>query len=144
MLAITTPRESQKTTAVVPNILPCKVAHSGPIPTAKRHWNPQPSSTDTQTAYFRGRKLQGKTIALPSGYEGKVLLKTDSLLPQKPHVPGNEDEEDEDEEVPEEVKQAEQTSTFSSLVVWAHEAFPGSEDAYIQGLMEWPEFAASV
>lgn len=144
MLAITDSNQSKKTT-VIPNILPCKIVHSGPIPTAKRHWNPQSStsSPDTQTAYFRGRKLQGKTIALPEGFEGKVLLKTDSLLPSQPHVPGDE-EDDDDEGVPAEVKQVEETANFSSIVVWGHEAVPDSEDAYVQGLVEWPEFAESV
>lgn len=169
MLAITQPKatsQSSQKKKVTPNILPCKITHSGPIPTASRHWNPQPTSyspsspsavvknrrKQTQTSYFRGRKLLGTTLPLPAGYEGKLLLKTDTLLPQAPrtqipshnqHAEDDEDE-DEDEALPEEIKQASQLATFEEVVVWGHESLPGEDDVYVQGLGEWVDWAESV
>lgn len=167
MLAITHPKQSSRQQVLIPNILPCKITHSGPIPTPKRHWNPRPSQTTSsssstsqikeeskqQTSYFRGRKLLGTKLPLPSGYEGKVLLKTNDLLPQAPRaphipVPGDENEEDEEEEaedeLPQEVKQAEEQAIFDEVVVWGHEAYPEEGDAYVQGLGEWVGWAERV
>lgn len=167
MLAITHPKQPSKQQVLIPNILPCKITHSGPIPTPKRHWNPRPSQTTSsssstspnekeskqQTAYFRGRKLLGTTLSLPEGYEGKVLLKTKELLPQAPralHIPvpgdGNEDDEDEEaeDELPQEVKRAEEQAIFNEVVVWGHESYPEEGDAYIQGLGEWVGWAERV
>ncbi|CZT15502.1 uncharacterized protein RCC_01358 [Ramularia collo-cygni] len=152
MLAITPSKQLSK--QITPNILPCKITHSGPIPASSRHWNPQSSTTTTsstsspnnsatQTAYFRGRKLQGRKIPLPEGYEGKVLFKTDILLPRAPQEREN-GEDEEDEEVPVEVKQAEQMARFEEIVVWGHEALPGDEDVYVQGLEEWVGFAERI
>lgn len=85
MLAIRKSRaENQNCT---PNLLPCKINHDGPVNASERYWKPEagegttgsPISSSTtsliiadgsQTAYFRGRKLEGKAIKVPEGYRG--------------------------------------------------------------------------
>ena len=78
---------------VTPNVLPCAIKHNGPVSAAERYWNPSTEQDGTTTAFFRGRKLRGKRIALPEGYEGAVLQKTDKKVIAKPNipVPGEED-----------------------------------------------------
>ena len=68
MLVLDSERPQKK---LRPNVLPCKVAYNGPVNTEERYWNPKSEADGTQTTYFRGRKLQGKTAKLPNGYEGK-------------------------------------------------------------------------
>ena len=74
------------------NLLPCRIHHTGSANAHKSHlWStscipasstsspspsPQSSSSDgtaetlTKVAYFRGRRLLGRSIALPAGYTG--------------------------------------------------------------------------
>lgn len=137
------PQDASKP-SMTPNILPCKINHNGPIPITTRHWNPQPSpsSSETHVAHFRGRKLLGQKLSLPQGYTGKVLLKTETLLPRTSSAAYQvEEEEEEEEDVPLEVKQVEELANFDTVVVWGHEVLPGSENVYVQGLGEWVEFA---
>ncbi|THV84621.1 hypothetical protein D6D29_03011 [Aureobasidium pullulans] len=71
MLAI---KKSEKSTSCVANVLPCRIQHNGPVNATTRHWTPESSSDgQTNTAYFRGRKLNGKTVNLPEGYRGMFL-----------------------------------------------------------------------
>lgn len=130
MLSLQKNPSSQSTT---PNILPCKITHSGPHRITKTHWDP---TSNPQTVHFRGRKLLGKTVKLPEGYEGVVLKKAEKTLPVK--------REDEDGEEPVEVKIMEQKGKFEELVVWGHEALPDEEDAYRKGIEEWVGFAEAV
>lgn len=135
---------------LTPNILPCKIHHNGPLRTSKTHWNPQTTSTtidsnkpqaqnDEQTAYLRGRKLRGKKVKLPEGYEGVILQKTEKRLPQmKPQ------DDEEDEEEPVEVRLMEQKGTFDEIIVWGHEMVPDEEDVYRKGIEEWVGFAEAV
>lgn len=80
------------------NVLPCRIQHNGPSKVTKRHWDPttekgrqlageaaaatrtDQSIDGSKTSYFRGRKLKGTTVALPSGYEG-ITLQIDDLQP---------------------------------------------------------------
>lgn len=148
MLAIQ-PSSSSSTKSLTPNLLPCQIKHSGPIRTSKRHWNPTTTTSPSQntkhsrTTYLRGRKLLGKSIPLPENYTGKVLQKTDRILPAKPKVAG-EEEDDEDGEQPVEVKVMEEKGTFQEIVVWGHEAVPEEGDVYVKGMEEWIAFAEAV
>jgi hypothetical protein len=88
MLAIQKSKiEAQKCT---PNLLPCKINHDGPVNASERYWKPEvedgrniPEMRDytlliiadgSRTAYFRGRKLEGKVIKVPEGYRGWSLF----------------------------------------------------------------------
>jgi len=138
MLAIK-PQDSQK--KVTPNILPCTIKHNGPISAAQRYWNPTLEADGTSTAYFRGRKLQGRKIALPEGYQGAVLQKTEKQV-GAPALP-DEDGMVEDA-VQVETNIMEQQGSFEEIMVWGHEAVPADDDVYVKGMQEWIGFAEAV
>lgn len=153
MLALQ-PSSSSKQPALIPNLLPCKIAHSGPIPTSQRHWNPLPTRSpnhhsDSHEVHFRGRKLRSKQLKLPEKYTGVVAQKTERRLPTQPQGRRNEiekdqDQDEEDTQLPIEVQILETNGTFDQVVIWAHEAVPEGEDVYVKGIEEWIGFAESV
>jgi ribonuclease H2 subunit C len=158
------PSSSKTPPKFTPNILPCSIKHSGPIPIAPRHWNPTPStpppnppdsnaSRAPQIVHFRGRKLQGRTIQLPVGYTGVVARKTERVVLPEVRGRGREDEDEEvDEDVDEErsgemlveTKVMEMVGTFEEVCVWGHEKVPEGEDVYVKGIEEWIGFAEKV
>jgi ribonuclease H2 subunit C len=142
MLAIQ-PTSTNK--SVTPNILPCNIKHSGPVSSDPRYWNPSKEQDGTSTAFFRGRKLRGKKLALPEAYQGVVLQKTDKKVIVKPGmpVPGGEAE---NANAPKEVDTMamEQHATFTHVMVWDHEAVPAGDDVYVKGMEEWIDFAEAV
>ncbi|CAK1358685.1 hypothetical protein CB0940_06738 [Cercospora beticola] len=168
MLAIPT-SSTTKSKTLQPNILPCQIHHSGPISIAERYWNPQPNNNTTATSpptqqsqppasnevtqHFRGRKLLGKTINLPSSYTGIVAQKTNRQI-QIPHQTSSthifthdaeNDEEDEEQSLPTETFILEQQAEFNTITTWDHEKVPSSEeDVYIKGIEEWIGFAESI
>lgn len=148
MLAINQTPASRK---VTPNVLPCSIKYNGTVDAENRYWSPEPSKADgTSKAYFRGRKLRGRTVKVPDGYQGVVLEKTDKPLPRK--APTAEqlrrmEEEDDDEmeiEKPVEVKTMDQMAKFDEIVVWGHEMVPEDDDVYVKGVQEWIAFAEAV
>ncbi|CAD0039483.1 unnamed protein product [Aureobasidium pullulans] len=147
MLAI---KKSEKSTSCVANVLPCRIQHNGPVNATTRHWTPESSSDgQTNTAYFRGRKLHGKTVNLPEGYRGAILQKTNTILPPTitPSTSTSlEDEEDasSSSSTPE-TKILQEVATFDKIVVWGHEVQPdGQEDVYVRGVSEWIGLATAV
>ncbi|KAK4494860.1 hypothetical protein PRZ48_014216 [Zasmidium cellare] len=141
MLSLAPSSNLKKTT---PNILPAKIHHNGPIPIAQRHWNPQPtpnSTTQEQTVYLRGRKLLGKKVPLPEGYEGVVLQKSEKTLP-KPRPEDGDGNGEGEEDV--EVRVMEEKGRFQEVVVWGHEVVSGEEDVYRKGVEEWVGFAEAL
>ncbi|THW17119.1 ribonuclease H1 small subunit [Aureobasidium pullulans] len=148
MLAI---KKSEKSTSCVANVLPCRIQHNGPVNATTRHWTPESSSDgQTNTAYFRGRKLNGKTVNLPEGYRGAILQKTNTILPPTitPSTSTSlEDEEDASSSLSSipETKILQEVATFDKIVVWGHEVQPdGQEDAYVRGVSEWIGLATAV
>ncbi|RAO71067.1 uncharacterized protein BHQ10_007079 [Talaromyces amestolkiae] len=110
-----------------PNILPCRIHYDGPIDATKRHWHiVKDEKEDKQTSYFRGRKLQGRLVQLPEGYEGVVASPTDRL------VPGNGNRNIENELLEEPVKILESQATFDNFVVWGHEIPPAADDTVMK------------
>lgn len=164
MYALNPSTTSTKPNHLTPNLLPCAIHHNGPIQTSSRYWSPKPTHAESETertAYFRGRKLQGRAVRLPEGYTGMLVKKTDDVLSEekKAKMPtaeelrameeGDDMDEDgegmglgKDEEV--EVKMLEQTAEFDEMVVWGHEALPETDDVYVRGVEEWVGFAAAV
>ncbi|THX26850.1 ribonuclease H1 small subunit [Aureobasidium pullulans] len=146
MLAI---KKSEKSTSCVANVLPCRIQHNGPVNATTRHWTPESSSDgQTNTAYFRGRKLNGKTVNLPEGYRGAILQKTNTILPPTitPSTSTSlEDEEDASSSSTPETKILQEVATFDKIVVWGHEVQPdGQEDVYVRGVSEWIGLATAV
>ncbi|KAJ5598106.1 hypothetical protein N7537_008190 [Penicillium hordei] len=123
-----------------PNIIPCRIHHDGPIDSLDRYWTVKDEKDNTQTVYFRGRKLRGRRVTLPDGYQGVVATATDRVLPatQRADSDGAEDAEAEPEEP---VKIMEMQSTFDEFVVWGHEALPAADDTFVKGVEEWLQFA---
>lgn len=132
---------------VTPNVLPCTIKHNGPVSAAERYWNPSTQQDGTTTAFFRGRKLRGKKIALPEGYEGAVLQKTEKKVIAKPILPTSGDEDGADSATaPKEVETLimDQHARFGEIMVWDHEAVPEDTDVYVKGIEEWIGFAEVV
>ncbi|KAF2494324.1 hypothetical protein BU16DRAFT_540802 [Lophium mytilinum] len=147
MLAIQIP--STKSPECTPNLLPARLNHDGPVNATERHWNPETTENGDTTAFFRGRKLKGRTVKIPEGYKGVVLDITDKAAPQPKKVQneGRADDEgdNEEEEDPVDVKAVEELATFEEIVVWGHEAAPANtEDPYAKGVHEWIGFAEAV
>ncbi|PBP28080.1 RNA exonuclease 4 [Diplocarpon rosae] len=144
MLALQkSPRHRGKCT---PSVLPCRINHNVAVNTAKRYWNPVVSD-GTKTAYFRGRKLHGKTLSLPPSHRGVVAATTDRILPvPDPTGASDRPSEAEEEEEPEpEVKIIEEQASFDEIVVWGHEVLPhGMADPYVRGMEDWIAFAEQV
>ncbi|EMD70023.1 hypothetical protein GGP41_000178 [Bipolaris sorokiniana] len=145
MLAI----QSSKPQKCIPNLLPARINHNGPIPSTSQYWKPSADDKGTQHAHFRGRHLHGTVVPLPENYTGAILAVTENQLPQsrQPAQPdGDETMEDgEEESIPVEVNIAEQVGEFDELVVWGHggEVDPG-QDMFVKGLKEWVGFAESM
>ncbi|KAF1362867.1 ribonuclease H1 small subunit [Lizonia empirigonia] len=139
----------------VPNLLPARINHNGPINSTSRYWAPTTDEKGTQHVHFRGRHLHGTPLALPPGYTGAVLEITDKLAPRAPTQPSHartadeEDQEDMDDEavdeLPEEVKIAEQIGEFEELVVWGHGGqVDEGNDMFVRGMREWVGFAQAM
>lgn len=95
-------------------------------------------------AYFRGRKLHGKTVKLPQGYYGSVVEKGETIR----EIPQDEEMKDSEvEELPEAVETAplHGKAQFDKIVIWGHESIAeSSEDPYVRGIEEWVSFAEQV
>ncbi|KAI9651463.1 MAG: hypothetical protein M1829_002804 [Trizodia sp. TS-e1964] len=143
------------TNKLTPNILPCKINHEGPVNASERYWSPVPNNGNntspaakTLTSHFRGRKLCGKSITVPEGYQGVVAtpvkreLKALENATTDTNAGNSQDGYCEDEK---EAIQLEVLATFDEVVVWGHEQAPlDSTDPYIRGVEEWIAFAAQV
>ncbi|KAL7276314.1 hypothetical protein RUND412_000728 [Rhizina undulata] len=122
------------------NILPCRVKHTGSANATEKHWKITSAKDDTKTTYFRGRKLQGKSIALPTGYSGHILEATDEVV-------NSSDMNDRDGEVDDEpeTKNFKSRASFSEITVWGHETAPEHDsDGVFKGLNEWIAFSSKI
>lgn len=136
------------------SVLPCHISHTGPVDASSRYWRPTADADDglLATSYFRGRKLRGRRVAVPEGYEGMVLKKTDRTMVLPTDIAAEEDDAVEDgdadearEEAAEELQIADRVATFKHITIWNHETLPDrDEDVHIKGLTEWISFAEAV
>ncbi|CAD0085903.1 unnamed protein product [Aureobasidium mustum] len=142
MLAIKKSENSAPKCAV--NVLPCRIQHNGPVHASTRHWTPEVTSdgnqNSTATAYFRGRKLNGRVLDLPEGYRDTILPNTtNSTTPMALDT-----EEEQQEEPTPETKVLEEIATFDRITVYGHEVQPDAqEDVYIKGINEWISLAGA-
>ncbi|CEJ61763.1 hypothetical protein PMG11_10283 [Penicillium brasilianum] len=133
----------EETTKFTPNVLPCRIHHDGPIESTNRFWIPQTDEKDDkQTSHFRGRRLRGRRVAIPEGYQGVIATPTDRVLPAS-QQPTNETVEDGETEQ-ETVKVLEAQGTFDELMVWGHEILPAADDTFVKGVEEWVRFAETM
>ncbi|KAI0396735.1 ribonuclease H2, subunit C [Xylariaceae sp. FL0594] len=128
------------------NLLPCRIHHDGAVSPCETFWHPTKTTDNTQTAYFRGRKLQGKAVKLPEGYYGTVVEKTEPTPGASAQPPAAEDLEE--IENPEDVVQVavmKGRATFDELMVWGHESTTdATADPYVRGMEEWIAFAEEI
>lgn len=93
------------------------------------------------TAYFRGRKLHGRAVAIPEDYRGVLALKQEITA-------GKEVEKSEDDQA---VSLDAQEGTlqvageFQDMIVWGHESVADpSSDHHIRGMDEWIDVSKKV
>ncbi|KAK3398830.1 ribonuclease H2, subunit C [Sordaria brevicollis] len=161
---------NKETPKTKPNLLPCKIHHDGSVEPIESFWNPR-DEDGIKTAYFRGRKLHGYPVPLPSGYRGIIASKSKSTQPssaqskqeqQKPRMahemsfvmdnspePEPEvvdlDAEEEREKEPQVGGEMEVQAEFNQFVVWGHETLADAVgDGYVRGVEEWVGFAGRV
>ncbi|BCS30249.1 ribonuclease H2 subunit C [Aspergillus puulaauensis] len=125
-----------------PNILPCRIHHDGPAKSLNRYWMPiaDEKDKDLQTAYFRGRRLRGRQVQIPEGYEGVVATHTDREMPKVTDSESTNEEGEQDEPV----KVLQKQATFGEYMVWGHETIPAADDTFVKGVEEWVKFAEAM
>ncbi|XP_062223979.1 uncharacterized protein LOC133922606 isoform X1 [Phragmites australis] len=101
------------------HLLPCGIRLNGGAPVSD-YFKPRSTGVEVEgvrmeEAFFRGRKLQGATLALPDGYRGYVLEKKS----------GEKDTHNLDDEVSNFVSRAE----FQNITYWNHDTAPSAEDS---------------
>lgn len=90
-------------------------------------------------SYFRGRKLKGRALQLPSGHEG-VIVEDAGKSTMK--IEGGCEGEEEAEVM--EVGVLKEVGNFDEVVLWDHEKLVEADDPYVKGLEEWIAFADQV
>ncbi|KAL3435643.1 ribonuclease H2 non-catalytic subunit-domain-containing protein [Aspergillus tetrazonus] len=122
-----------------PNILPCRIHYDGSVESLNRYWTPSTDEKDKdlQTAYFRGRRLRGRRVQLPEGYEGVVVTHTEREIPNATDSVTVSKEGENNKSV----KLLEKQATFGDYVVWGHEVIPAADDSFVKGVEEWVKFA---
>ncbi|KAL4917500.1 ribonuclease H2 non-catalytic subunit-domain-containing protein [Aspergillus aurantiobrunneus] len=132
-------KDDQSLGNCTPNILPCRIHHDGPVDSLSRYWMPtaDEKNKNLQTAHFRGRKLRGRRVQIPEGYEGVVAAHTDREIPTAAASESASEEGERDEPV----KILEKQVTFGDYVVWGHETIPAADDPFVKGVEEWVKFA---
>lgn len=100
------------------HLLPCGIRHNSGAAVSD-YFKPRDTGVEVEgvrveEAFFRGRKLQGATVALPDGHRGYVLEKKS----------GGKDMQSLDGEVSNFVSRAE----FQNITYWNHDTMPSAED----------------
>jgi hypothetical protein len=94
----------------------------------------------TKTAYFRGRKLQGKAVKLPEGYRGAVA--TTPAAEQTLERLEDVGVIDLEPEMPQGSLQVQ--AEFDEMIVWGQGAGVDASDPYLRGAEEWVALAEKV
>ena len=106
--------------------------------------NSQALIDGTKLAYFRGRKLHGKTVKLPEQCRGVVVERRQD----KEQQPAAEEPVvvvDDDEAEKEPVGTMQVTAEFDEMVIWGHETVADATgDPYIRSMEEWLQVAGQV
>lgn len=95
-----------------------------------------------RTAYFRGRKLHGKTVVIPKGNRGVLVQRQESAVSNEAENP-----EDDQPDGPDDAQEGKLqiTGEFRDMTVWGHESVADSaSDCHIRGMEEWMEVSKKV
>ncbi|KAI6369280.1 hypothetical protein MCOR25_004461 [Pyricularia grisea] len=142
IIEINTQKESKFTAAV--DLLPCTIHHDGPVDQVQSYWKPTESQDGRKTAFFRGRKLHGKTIKVPEGYKGIVVERgpDDEPAESRPDEPVTIDVDTEEKVA---TTTLDTKAEFEEMVIWGHESTAdASSDPYVRGVEEWVNLAEQV
>ncbi|KAM4055687.1 ribonuclease h2 non-catalytic subunit [Hirsutella rhossiliensis] len=141
MLAVEDHKLSRETKAV-PNLLPCRLHHTGSAAPVSEYWTPIQADDSTSIAYFRGRKLRGRTLPLPDDYQGVVVERKSQEQANKQSHP---QEHDQQGAGGVETDTLQVTTRFDKVLVWSHEASTDpATDPYVRGMDEWLQVAGKV
>lgn len=149
----------------VASLLPCRIRHDGHIEQAGAYWKPRTSkctiverdtqqceqnitptfSSPSKEAFFRGRKLKGREVALPKQYEGVVLQRATTNPTQTKGTDVAATERDDECENSTVGEAFQVLSRFDEVVVWAQDCSGGdTSDLYTRSLDEWLRTASKV
>ncbi|KAF0919421.1 hypothetical protein E2562_029453 [Oryza meyeriana var. granulata] len=100
------------------HLLPCGIRQKGAAAVSD-YFKPKDTGVEVERvrveeAFFRGRKLQGATIALPDGYRGYILEKRS----------GGKDMQ----KLEGEVSSFKSRAEFQNITYWNHDTTPSAED----------------
>ncbi|KAG8069874.1 hypothetical protein GUJ93_ZPchr0006g41117 [Zizania palustris] len=98
--------------------LPCGIRQNGAAAVSD-YFKPKETGVEVdgvrvEEAFFRGRKLQGATIALPDGYRGYIVEKKNAGK-DKQHLEG-------------EFSNFKSRAEFQNITYWNHDTTPSAED----------------
>lgn len=102
--------------------LPCCIKFNGPSDVSQ-YFKPKSTGVivdglSVEEAHFRGRKLQGTTVVIPSGYSGFVLGKK---------MPVEKSKRSEEDSSCWEMK-----AKFQNIALWNHDSLPSENDASLR------------
>lgn len=170
MLELKSDVSSQGIPKTTPHLLPCRIHRDGPVGPVESFWEPKNSAgkilhrilivsgprlitnrgpslmwrlDGTSTAYFRGRKLEGKAVKVPEAYRGVVAVTPVGEEQPKQLDEAEMDVIDVDALLPTSSMQV--RAEFDQLVVWTHGAPDDtSTDPHTKGVEEWISLAEKV
>ncbi|KAL2039928.1 hypothetical protein N7G274_007331 [Stereocaulon virgatum] len=143
MLKFSSPR-SDASRPCVPNLLPCRIDHNGPVDASPRYWAPEIASDGKPEAYFRGRKLKGKEVKVPTGYKGVIVKEAKKEDTGKDTEKKDVRDGRDNEEEAEEFSMLQDLGSFDKVMLWGHESIVESEDPFVKGMEEWIGFAEAM
>ena len=95
--------------------------------------------------YFRGRKLIGKEVKIPDGYQGLVVeevMEERKTRKDSGHHERENERENGDED--ENLRSLQEISSFKEIMLWGHETAVPEDDPFVKGIGEWIAFAEAV
>ncbi|GAA0147225.1 hypothetical protein LIER_06978 [Lithospermum erythrorhizon] len=108
--------------------LPCCVKYNGST-SVSHYFKHKPTRVEVdglcvEEAYFRGRKLQGTTVSIPTGYSGYVL--------------GKKIADKQNNWLDEESSCWEMNAEFKNMTLWNHDILPSKDDAFLRAFHWFP------
>ncbi|PHH55590.1 hypothetical protein CFIMG_000903RA [Ceratocystis fimbriata CBS 114723] len=121
------------------NILPVNISHTGTFPHNEAHWQPTLNENNSQSSYFRGRKMTGCTTKIPETHVGVVV----EVVETEADPSAVEEGLEEDIKQPE--GKMEIRAKFEEVVIWRQNSAPStSEDQYSRAMSEWSEVSSKI
>lgn len=101
-------------------------------------------SDGSSVAFFRGRRLEGKTLKLPDEYRG-VLLEREEKTETKNGTEQQVEVVDLEADEEDEAEKMQTVREFDEVVVWGHETIADTEDdPYVRSIEEWLQLSDQV